>query len=282
MKAPFSQYGCLAYGEVFKALCFTHHMVIVSNRLIYEHLESPFLREAFNLLQEDIEIQNYLRMSNVMAVKRLTYNDHGPVHSKIISGSALEIFKLLTTRVEPSSVSDGVCGYKDAEIIVLFGAYLHDLGNAIHRVNHELTGVTLAVNPVERILNRLYRNDLELAYRVKCEILHALYSSNEEVPCLSIEAGAVTVADGTDMAEGRSRVPYRSGKNDIHAISAQAIKSVEILRGDEKPVLIKVDMENPAGVFQIEEVMGKKIRSSGVQELVEIAASLNGKNFKTI
>jgi metal-dependent HD superfamily phosphatase/phosphodiesterase len=33
-------------------------------------------------------------MSNVMAVERLKYNDHGPVHAKISSGAALEIFDL--------------------------------------------------------------------------------------------------------------------------------------------------------------------------------------------
>ena len=221
-------------------------------------------------------------MSNIMAVKRLGYNDHGPVHAKIIAGSALEIFKLLMTRVEPSSVTNGVCGYDDARLIVLLGAYLHDIGNAVHRIEHEQSSVMLALNPLERLLNRLYHDDPGLAYRVKCEVLHALFSSNDRVPCLSVEAGAVSIADGTDMAEGRSRVPYMSGKNDIHSISAQAIKRVEILKGKEKPVSIHVSMENPAGVFQIEEVMGPKIESSGIPELVEVIATMNGEQIKTI
>ena len=257
-------------------------MVVVSNRLIHRHLDSPLLNEAFNLLQEDLEIQSYLRMANIMAVKRLGYNDHGSVHSKIIAGSALEIFKLLTTRVEPSSVVHGVCDYTDASLIVLFGAYLHDLGNAIHREEHEQKSVILAINPVERLLNRVYNDDPGLAFRLKCEILHTLYSSNDNVPCLSVEAAAVTIADGTDMAEGRSRVPYLAGKNDIHAISAQAIKEVEILPGEEKPVSIQVKMANPAGIFQIEEVMARKIKSSGVSELVEVIATMNGKKIKTL
>ena len=257
-------------------------MVLVSSRLIYSHLDSPLLSIAFDLLQADVEIQSYLRMANIMAVKRLGYNDHGPMHAKIIAGSALEIFKLLSTVVEPSSVVNGVCGYDDACLIVLLGAYLHDIGNAVHRVNHEQSSVTLAINPLDRILNRLYSSDPELAYRVKCEVLHALFSSDDSVPCLSVEAGVVTIADGTDMAEGRSRVPYMAGKNDIHSISAQAIKRVEIERGTEKPVSIQVTMENPAGIFQIEEVMGRKIKSSGIPELVEVVATLNGDRIKTL
>jgi uncharacterized protein len=268
-------------GEALNRRCFTRYMVVVSNRLIHRHVESPLLREAYSFLREDVEIQSYLRMSNVMAVKRLGYNDHGPVHAKIIAGSALEIFKHLTTRVEPSSVVNGVCDYEDAELIVLLGAYLHDLGNAVHRVDHEQNSVVLASAPLGRLLNHIYPDDPGLAYRVKCEVLHALYSSNDLVSCLSVEAGAVTVADGTDMAEGRSRVPYMAGKNDIHAISAKAIKRVEILRGEENPVKIQVTMENPAGIFQIQEVLGNKIKSSGLRELVGVVANMNGEEMKT-
>jgi metal-dependent HD superfamily phosphatase/phosphodiesterase len=257
-------------------------MVLVSNRLVHQHLDTPLLSEAFDLLQEDLEIQSYLRMSNIMAVKRLGYNDHGPVHSKIIAGSALEIFRLLTTRVEPSSVTNGVCDYDDAKLIVLLGAYLHDLGNAIHRIDHEKNNIVLAVNPIERLLNRFYPNDPGLAFRVKCEVLHTLYSSDDDVPCLSVEAGVVTIADGTDMAKGRSRIAYLYGDNDIHSLSAQAIKKVEIFEGTDKPVSIMVTMENPAGIFQIDEVLGRKIVSSGMAELVEVVAIMDGKHVKTI
>ena len=89
-------------------------MVLVSSRLIHSHLDSPLLSKAFNLIQEDIEIQSYLKMANIMAVKRLGYNDHGPVHAKIIAGSALGDIPFSNHGVEPSSVAHGVCGYDDA------------------------------------------------------------------------------------------------------------------------------------------------------------------------
>ena len=41
-------------------------------------------------------------------------------------------------------------------------------------------------------------------------------------------------------------------------------------------------MENPAGIFQIEEVMGKKIKSSSIHELVEVIATMNGEKIKTL
>ena len=257
-------------------------MVAVSNRVIHQHLDSPLLSEAFRFLENDVETQSYLKMANIMAVKRLGYNDHGPVHAKIIAGSALEIFSLLTDAVEPSSVMNGICDYDDARLIVLLGAYLHDVGNAIHRIDHEKTGALLASNLLDRLLLELYDNDPGLAYRVKSEVLHALYSSDDFIPCLSVEAGVVTVADGTDMAGGRSRASILSGKNDIHAISARAINKVIIIKGEITPVSIQVFMDNPAGIFQIEDVIGKKIKSSGIGELVEVIASMNGEEIKTL
>ena len=196
-------------------------MVAVSNRVIHRHLDSPLLSEAFSFLENDVEAQSYLKMANIMAVKRLGYNDHGPVHAKIIAGSALEIFSLLTDAVEPSSVMNGICDYEDARLIVLLGAYLHDVGNAIHRIDHEKTGVLLASNLLDRVLLDLYDSDPGLAYRVKSEVLHALYSSDDSIPCR-------------------------------------------------------------ASIFQIEEVIGKKIRSSGIGELVEVTASMNGEEIKTL
>ena len=105
---------------------------------------------------------------------------------------------------------------------------------------------------------------------------------SESVMSLSVEAGSAKVADGTDMAEGRARIPYRTGKLDIHSISATAIKRVDIERGDEKPVVIRVHMDNPAGVFQIEEVIGKKVKTSGIEHLVELVALQDGREIKTI
>ena len=58
-------------------------MVTVTNRLIFAHLEEPRVRRVFELLEGDTEVQTYLKMSNEMVVKRLNYNDHGPVHARV-------------------------------------------------------------------------------------------------------------------------------------------------------------------------------------------------------
>jgi len=255
-------------------------MVVVSSDLINSHLEEPKVERMFRLLEGDNEVQGYLRMANVMAVDRLMYNDHGPVHSKIASGSALEIFNILTKKVTPTTVADGACSLEDAKVIVLCGAYLHDIGNVVHRVDHHIHGCIIASPILDRLLKKVYPGEEALYLRLKSEILHAIFSHDEEVRCLSVEAGAAKVADGTDMAQGRARIPYKTGKVDIHSLSALSITKVEIERGDRKPVRILVNMNNPAGVFQIEEVLEKKIRTSGIEEHVEVVALQKGTEIK--
>ena len=257
-------------------------MVIVSPRLIHRHLKEQSLRRIFRFLEEDLEVQSYLQMANVMAVERLRYNDHGPVHSRITSGSALEIFDILTRRFTPTTVRDNICNLEDAKIIVLCGAYLHDIGNAIHRTAHHIHGCIIADSILNRLFSEAYQVNQELALRLKSEILHCIFSHDENIKCLSLEAGCVKVADGTDMAEGRARIPYKIGGVDIHSLSALAIRKVEILEGDDRPVRIVVNMDNPAGIFQVERVLERKISSSGIEEMIEVVVLQKGKEIKSI
>jgi len=256
-------------------------MVVVSSKLIINHLKEPRVRQMFDLLENDVEVQGYLRMSNVMAVNRLKYNDHGPVHSKISAGSSLEIFSILTKRVKPTTVENKICDIVGAQIIVLCGSYLHDIGNSVHRIDHETHGCYIASPILDKLLYKVYPNNSKLTLKLKCEILHSIFSHDEEVKCLSLEAGVAKVADGTDMVKGRARIPYKTGKVDIHSLSALSIKKVEIEEGDQKPVRILVHMDNPSGIFQIEQVMGRKIRTSGIEHLVEVVALERGKEIKT-
>jgi hypothetical protein len=258
-------------------------MVKVSPNLIYKQIKTdPLLKNGFRMLEEDNAIQSYLKMANIMAVNRLHYNDHGVIHSRITAGSGLEILNILVERgVLPSVVEDKIGSIEDAKLIVLFGAYLHDIGNAFHRSMHHLHGCIIANPILDRMLPKIYPDPQKLII-IKEEILHTIFSHDESIQSLTIESGIVGVADGTDMAEGRARIPYKIGKVDIHSLSALSIKLVEIVKGREKerPIEILVNMENPAGVFQIEEVLNKKIVASGIQEFIRVIALQDGREIK--
>ncbi|MEM4763205.1 MAG: HD domain-containing protein, partial [Desulfurococcaceae archaeon] len=204
-------------------------MVIVSSKLIDVALEgNELLIKAYKLVESDPEIQALWYMANIMAVTRLKYNDHGPMHAKIAAGTALYLYKLLRSAgVESTIVKDGVIDKDEyAWLVPLLGGLLHDIGNSIHRDAHEKTGALLAKPILDRILRKIIK-DKYTRIKIRQEIMHAIHCTSYDVDCLTIEAGCVKVGDGLDMAEGRARIPYKLGGVTIHSVSALSISRVE-------------------------------------------------------
>jgi metal-dependent HD superfamily phosphatase/phosphodiesterase len=51
-------------------------------------------------------------------------------------------------------------------VIALCGSYLHDIINAVHRLNHEYSSAVLAAPILDRVLAQVY-DDEELVFRLK-------------------------------------------------------------------------------------------------------------------
>ncbi len=258
-------------------------MVVVNPDLLKTFLDrDPWIQRAYEVLASDPEVQELWVMSNVMAVKRLKYNDHGPVHAQIAAGASLMLYDLLIRNgVEPTLVRDGVVDDpKYTWLIPLYGALLHDVGNSIHRDLHEKLGALLAKPLIEKALEKLI-DDHRLRIRLRQEIMHSIHCTAYDVECLTIEAGCVKVGDGLDMAEGRARVPYKMGSVNIHSVSALSIKKVEVMQGSRIPIKIIVYMDELAGVFQVDEVLMPKLKSTPLRNLVEVAVIVDGRELKT-
>ena len=252
-------------------------MIEINKRLIERHLNDKLISEAWDLLENDEEVQNLIEMANIMAVNRLKYNDHGIVHARIVSGTALEIFELLKNRnIEFSSLKEGITkNESEIKLILLFASYLHDIGNAVHRTNHELIGSLLSKDIVKRLLEKLGIEKSRII-KLTTEIMHAIYATNIKTNALTTEASIVKIADSLDMSEGRARIPYKMGKLDVHSTSALSIKKVEIDNGD-KPLKIVVHMNDYAGLFQIEELVIPKVKHSTLKDSVEIYLKIDEK-----
>ncbi|MEZ0394683.1 MAG: phosphohydrolase [Desulfurococcaceae archaeon] len=257
-------------------------MVVVSPQLVRALVaDRPLLSRAYELLVEDEEVHVLWEMSNVMAVKRMRYNDHGPVHAQIAAGAALQLFDLLMARgIRPTSVVDGTArSAEEAALVPLLGGLLHDIGNSIHRDGHERNGALLAIPILDRILRRLI-DDPATRIRLRQEVLHSIYCTAYDVSCLTVEAGCVKVGDGLDMAEGRARVPYRLGGTSIHSLSALSIRKVDVSPGDGVPIKITVYMDESAGVFQVDEVLLPKLHRTPLRNYIEIYVMLNNELMK--
>uniref|UniRef100_A0A7C5XJU5 Phosphohydrolase n=1 Tax=Ignisphaera aggregans TaxID=334771 RepID=A0A7C5XJU5_9CREN len=259
-------------------------MVTVTPNLLYKHISSsPIVRKVHQILEDDYEVIGLLKMSNIMAVSRLRYNDHGIIHARIVAGVSLELIDILySTGVDMTCIRDGVAKNVDeVKMIVLLSSYFHDIGNAVHRVNHELLGVLISKDIIDRILSKVGFNK-EKIIDFRQEILHNIYASDYNIQCLSVECGVVKVSDGLDMAEGRARIPYKLGKLDMHAVSALSIKRVDIEQNQnrERPINIIVYMSEIAGLFQLEAVLLPKIKSSSLDNLFNVYININERLIK--
>lgn len=223
-------------------------------------------------------IQNY---ANVVSIQRLGYNDHGPVHARIVALNSLKILELLNDGgVPPSIVSEEVATMDDARVAVFAGAFLHDLGMAVTRDDHERHSMQMAGHIVERHLAKVYDDEGQL-WMMRCLINECIIGHMAKYRIHSVEAGTVMIGDGADCTRGRAQIPVLLSKHpmlgDIHRFSASAITEVRIIRGQRKPVRIEVDMTGSAGLFQVEEVLMGKAKVSPIMNFMEIAAYLDGK-----
>jgi uncharacterized protein len=242
---------------------------------------NALLEKALSIINEDVEIKTLWRVLNVNAIDRLGMTDHGPVHFQIVANIATRIARILVkNQVAMAIVTNYELSNEHAELVILLASLFHDLGMSISRDGHEGYSLFLANQILHRILDFL---SVEERTIVSSETLHAIIAHRSGGHPYTVEAGIVRVADALDMSEGRSRIPYQSGKIDIHSVSAAAIDRVEIADGTARPVQINIWMNNIAGIFQVDELLRHKLVGSGIEKYVIVSAYLNdGKENKLV
>ncbi|HET7838276.1 MAG TPA: HD domain-containing protein, partial [Rectinemataceae bacterium] len=183
------------------------HEQAVEIRLPVRH--NPILKSVVERVNADEELFALWRAANVNAVDRLGMTDHGPVHFQIVSNIALKMLRqLVDCGVVPNIVADHGMASEDAEVVVVLGALLHDLGMSIQRAEHEQYSLFVAQPIVDRLLQGLYATGPRTI--VRSETLHAIISHRSDGRPMTVEAGIVRVADALDMTKGRSRIPFEA------------------------------------------------------------------------
>jgi len=237
------------------------------------------------LLIDDEEVQLMQDYANSVSIIRLGFNDHGPVHMRQVTRNSVVMMHLLKDAGIPGSLEHDRSGtFDDSLSAVILASFLHDLGMAVGRQDHELFSSTLAMPVINRILQAAYPKDLQKQVIIRALALEGIVGHMATRKIHSIEAGMILVADGCDMEKGRARIPIALNTEpkigDIHKYSANSIESVEIEAGAQKPIKIVVEMSADVGFFQIEEVLIPKINSSPVKPYIELYAGVTGKEKK--
>ncbi len=239
------------------------------------------LRKLVGRIDQDVELHTLWQCANINAVDRSGITDHGEVHVKIVSNIALRLVRLLIEAEVPMGVvQNHEMTNDEAEIVVVLGACLHDIGISVHRANHEQYSLFLADRKARELLDGLY--DVRERTMLVADTLHAIIAHRWDEVCLTTEAGVVKVADALDMTQGRSRIPFELGKTDIHAISAMAIDRVDIRKGEDVPIVVEIAMNNSAGIFQVDELLKRKLKNSSIATYVHVLARIEGETEKRI
>jgi metal-dependent HD superfamily phosphatase/phosphodiesterase len=238
------------------------------------------LESFLSAVNEDEQVRTWWYMAQVHA-ERLGMSDHSWVHMQIVLNIALRLLRLLVKAgVEPAVVTDHGLSSRDAEVVVAGGALLHDIGMSIHRNDHEAYSLFLAAGALDRLLSDAYREPKRTV--IASEILHAIIGHRRRGEPYTVEAGVVRVADALDMAQGRIRIPLEAGREGIHSISAAAVDEVRIEAGEERAVRIEIDLNNSAGIFQVDDLLATKIRGTPLEGRIEVVAKIEGESEKRL
>jgi uncharacterized protein len=235
------------------------------------------LEQLLEAVNASDHVKALWHVSAVNATRRLGMSDHSWVHVQIVLNIGLRLARILFRRgVVPSVKADYAMGDHDAEVVVAAGCLLHCVGMSIHREDHERFSLFLTADLIDGLLAAAYEEPERTI--IASEVLHAIIGHRRDGRPLTVEAGIVRVADALDMARGRSRLEFESGRHNIHSLSAYAIDEVKINPGEERAVRVEIAMSNSAGIYQVDELLAEKLRGSGLEEHFEVVARIEAEH----
>jgi metal-dependent HD superfamily phosphatase/phosphodiesterase len=238
------------------------------------------LESFLEAVNADERVRAWWYMAQITS-ERLGMSDHSWVHVQVVLNIALRLLRLLVKGgIEPAMVTEHGMRDRDAEVVVAGGALLHDVGMSIHRADHEAYSLFLAQERLQSLLADCYEDPERTV--VIGEILHSIIGHRRKGEPYTVEAGVVRVADALDMAEGRSRIPVEGGRYGIHALSAAAIDEVRIEAGEARPVKVEIEMNNSAGIFQVDDLLATKLRGTPLEGHLEVIAQVKGETEKRL
>ncbi|MBN2858910.1 MAG: phosphohydrolase [Sphaerochaetaceae bacterium] len=247
--------------------------------------EQSVAGRLLRMLVEDEEVHLMQEYANSVSIVRLGFNDHGPVHMRQVTINAIKLFHLLRENGIIGSIEQDQVGTADDSMAaILLSSFLHDLGMAVGREDHELMSSTLAMPLINRFLATVYPDAMYKQVVVRSVAIEGIVGHMANRKIHSVESGVILLADGCDMEKGRARIPlalsHGAKVGDIHKYSSNAIEKVRIVQGKKKAVAIEVDMTSEVGYFQVEEVLIPKINMSPIKPYIELYARILGQDYK--
>lgn len=249
--------------------------IALDNKIL--SLVSGVAQKTVELLINDQEIHHLQEYANIVSIKRLGYNDHGPVHMRTVCINALTMADLLNAAgIKLNLEKEEIGTFEDSKVVLLLAGFMHDIGMSIGRERHEQMAIIMAIPILDRLLSQIYPDDFAKRVTIRSMVVECIAGHMATQHIHSLEAGIILIADGCDMEKGRARIPLlintQSKVGDIHKYSSSSVEHVKIEKGDKRPIKLTVQMSESVGFFQVEEVLFTKINSSTIKPYIELQA----------
>ena len=236
------------------------------------------LQALLDAVDGDLQVKAWWHAAGVNA-ERLHMSDHSWVHIQIVLNIALRLSRLLFARgVTPSIVADHGLEVRDAEVVIAGAALLHCVGMSIHRIDHEAYSLFLTADKLPRparadvydgadALDRRRRDD---ARDHLAPLQGRAVHDRGRDPARRRRAGhgpralARAVRGRATRTSTRCR-PTRSRRSTIGA-------------GEDKAVRVEIAMSNSAGIFQVDEGLGTKLRGTPLEQHIEVVARIEAEH----
>ncbi|MBQ6474695.1 MAG: HD domain-containing protein [Clostridia bacterium] len=179
-------------------------------------------------IRNDLEITQLINAANNV-LKEMGYTDHGPRHTGYVCKTTQDILSAL--------------GYDERTVeLGAIAGWIHDIGNAINRDNHGVTGAQMVY---------FLLTARKMDYEEVCRICSAIGNHEEQNGTVVSElSAALILADKSDAH--RSRV--RRGKydpSDIHDRVNYAIQKSRLrVDAQERLILFEVTMDNTSSILE--------------------------------
>lgn len=217
---------------------------------------------TFETIKKDSEVRAYLLAANEV-LQTLNYTDHGLAHVGKVSALAGEIL----TRLE----------YSEREIeLAKIAGFMHDIGNAINRVEHAQSGAIMAFH----ILSKIGMCPEEVA-----TVIGAIGNHDEDAGMpVSPVAAALILADKTDVRRSRVRNKDQS-TFDIHDRVNYAVENSNVVIDIEKKLVtlnMTVDTELCSLMDYFEIFLTRMIMCKRAAEFLNVQFELKANGVKLI
>ncbi len=157
------------------------------------------------------------------ALRVLGYTDHGKAHAALTAETADYILRTL-------SYDEHTCE------LARIAAYMHDIGNAVNRMDHALTGGTLAF----QILSSLHMPPEDVTAIITAIGNHDERAANAVTPI----SAALIIADKSDVRRSRVRCKPTDISFDIHdRVNYAVIDSKLTVNTDDKLIVLTLSID---------------------------------------